>query len=429
MPQDFISDEELGSVESKTSAAPADFISDADAGLPPPPSAFQQGARFLGAAANYGAHRIGEKAELASQALGGVYDVAKGGVNAAMDVADQFRGNSSAGGGYLHGIASLPRMAQKYVGDPARAEYQKYLEAPTGSEAIGHATAAALPMIGPAAAHAGEEIGSGDPRRAARGTGQAMAMVAGPRLMEAAGGAIPGVAEALPGAARAVGNTTIDAARNLAGRAKAGVNAVDMTPATFEAAHMLHPGTGIPAYLGRRAWQFAKGALKGPPKAAAELPRPPVSTTGMPEPPQMSPAYGQYRRPMEAPTAPSEAPRALPKPPAQRLAPPPDKPPIDVDAANDAFMDASRAEAEASGMGNGTELETPGSTSSGTMIRPDGSSARFRGAWDKTVPDGAPDPNLMAVLEESLKRAKKKGKPKGAPPKKVSVKPKPTSST
>jgi hypothetical protein len=45
-------------------------------------------------------------------------------------------------------------------------------------EGIGRSAAAALPLIGPAAAHAGEEIGSGDPRRMATGVGEAVGMAA-----------------------------------------------------------------------------------------------------------------------------------------------------------------------------------------------------------------------------------------------------------
>lgn len=46
------------------------------------------------------------------------------------------------------------------------------------SEAAGHFTAAGLPMVGPAAAQAGELIGTGDPAQMARGMGQGVGLVA-----------------------------------------------------------------------------------------------------------------------------------------------------------------------------------------------------------------------------------------------------------
>ncbi len=46
------------------------------------------------------------------------------------------------------------------------------------SEAVSHFTAAGLPLIGPAAAHAGELIGTGEPEQMARGAGQAAGLLA-----------------------------------------------------------------------------------------------------------------------------------------------------------------------------------------------------------------------------------------------------------
>lgn len=59
------------------------------------------------------------------------------------------------------------------------------------SEMLGHGAAGLLPLLGPAAAHAGEAIGTGDPTQMARGVGEAAGLlgsVAAPRVM-------PGVAE------------------------------------------------------------------------------------------------------------------------------------------------------------------------------------------------------------------------------------------
>jgi hypothetical protein len=50
------------------------------------------------------------------------------------------------------------------------------------SEGVGHSLAAAVPLVGPAAARVGEDIGSADPRRMARGLGEGAAMIVAPAV-------------------------------------------------------------------------------------------------------------------------------------------------------------------------------------------------------------------------------------------------------
>lgn len=52
-------------------------------------------------------------------------------------------------------------------------------------EGVGRSMAAALPLVGPAAARVGEDIGSGDPSRMAHGIGEGVGMVAAPAVARA----------------------------------------------------------------------------------------------------------------------------------------------------------------------------------------------------------------------------------------------------
>lgn len=95
-------------------------------------------------------------------------------------------------------VAALasPLGAEVYEG--AKQQYQKAKEAYQQgrySEMAGHTLAMALPLVGPMAANAGEEIGSGDPTTMARGAGDAVAALAAPKITDAA---IGKAAEALP---------------------------------------------------------------------------------------------------------------------------------------------------------------------------------------------------------------------------------------
>jgi len=53
-------------------------------------------------------------------------------------------------------------LLHKYITAPAEAEHQKAVTAPTALESIGHSIAEAIPVLGPIAAHMGEEAGTGD---------------------------------------------------------------------------------------------------------------------------------------------------------------------------------------------------------------------------------------------------------------------------
>lgn len=101
---------------------------------------------------------------------------------------------------------------------------KKAYDAGRYSEAAGYTTAGMVPLIGPMAAQAGEEIGTGDPRRMARGVGLAAAALA----PEA--GARLGIK-----AARTVGGVASDAARAVVGGGK--LNALEEASNAFAAEH------------------------------------------------------------------------------------------------------------------------------------------------------------------------------------------------
>jgi hypothetical protein len=82
-------------------------------------------------------------------------------------------------------IAS-PLGAAAYEG--AKQQYQKARDSYSQghySEAAGHTLAMMLPLVGPMAANAGEEIGTGDPTTMAKGAGDTAALLTGPKLTEA----------------------------------------------------------------------------------------------------------------------------------------------------------------------------------------------------------------------------------------------------
>jgi len=78
------------------------------------------------------------------------------------------------------------------IGGAQIEQFRKAAAAPTVSEAIGHTTAGVLPLVGPAAAQAGEKIGAGD----YEGVGEALALTGAPF-----------VGKAVPLAGRAAGAT------------------------------------------------------------------------------------------------------------------------------------------------------------------------------------------------------------------------------
>src|SRR5690606_19687905 len=84
------------------------------------------------------------------------------------------------------------RVVGRLVVDPAREQGRKAINAWREgriSEAAGHGAAALLPLLGPAAAHIGEQIGTGDPETMARGVGDLTALAAAPAVARGAGAA------------------------------------------------------------------------------------------------------------------------------------------------------------------------------------------------------------------------------------------------
>ena len=79
----------------------------------------------------------------------------------------------------------------------AVSEGRKVMSSKTLPETIGHSLAASIPLIGPAAADAGEDIGSGDPERIERGGGNAIGLVGSMLAPAAAAKVAPKVAPAL----------------------------------------------------------------------------------------------------------------------------------------------------------------------------------------------------------------------------------------
>jgi hypothetical protein len=82
---------------------------------------------------------------------------------------------------------------------------KKAYDAGRYSEAAGYTTAGMVPLLGPLAAHAGEEIGTGDPRTMARGVGTAAAALApesGLRIAGKALGAVSDVGRSIAGGGR-----------------------------------------------------------------------------------------------------------------------------------------------------------------------------------------------------------------------------------
>lgn len=81
---------------------------------------------------------------------------------------------------------------------------KKAYDAGRYSEAAGYTAAGVLPLVGPMAAQAGEEIGSGDPRTMARGVGTGLAALRPQAGMEAAGALLKGAGGVASAAGRAV---------------------------------------------------------------------------------------------------------------------------------------------------------------------------------------------------------------------------------
>lgn len=138
------------------------------------------------------------------------------------------------------------------------------------SEAVGHGAAAVLPFVGPGAAQAGEDIGSGDPERIERGGGNAIGMLASleaPRI-------VPPVARMAGPAVRATGRGAAIVAKEAAPTVGAGVGALVGGPA----------GAMIGGIAGRSAARLLGRVLRKAPEAADPLSEaPPVPVTHGPE--------------------------------------------------------------------------------------------------------------------------------------------------
>ena len=95
-------------------------------------------------------------------------------------------------------VAGAKSEAGKTAADLGRGRY---------SEAAGHAAATVLPLVGPAAAQAGEDIGSGDTERIERGAGSALGLVGStvaPRVVPKVAPPLATIGEQLASKGRAV---------------------------------------------------------------------------------------------------------------------------------------------------------------------------------------------------------------------------------
>jgi len=212
--------------------------------------------------------------------------------------------------------------AGKTVADIGRGRY---------SEAAGHAAATALPLVGPAAAQAGEDIGSGETERIERGGGAAIAMLGSavaPRV-------IPRVAPPLA----SIGEQVLAKGKALpqaVARATSGIHPLVLDIAGEVAGHALGAQLGVPT-LARRVLAHVLGdATKAAPEAskaggrlvkaavspsiedalatALEELRAPASTrVELPPQPTLPPGYTpRATAPKAAPDLPSER-RAMPR--------------------------------------------------------------------------------------------------------------------
>lgn len=123
-------------------------------------------------------------------------------------------------------------------------EAKKAATAKSGLEAAGHAAAAALPLVGPAAATAGEDIGSGDTERIERGGGNAVGMVGSMLAPGAVGKVAPKVALA------SIGEQLASKVKSVSS-AVGNINPLVLDIASEVAGHALGAQLGVPT-LARR---------------------------------------------------------------------------------------------------------------------------------------------------------------------------------
>jgi hypothetical protein len=163
---------------------------------------------------------------------------------------DALLGPAAALAPLVRGAASgAASEARKAAAEAGRGRY---------SEAAGHAAAAALPLVGPAAASAGEDIGSGDPARMERGIGQGIGLVGStvaPRVVPKVAPPLASIGEQLLAKGKA-----IPAA---AARATRGINPIVLDIAGEVAGQAVGAHLGIPT-LARRVLSHVLDSTKKP---------------------------------------------------------------------------------------------------------------------------------------------------------------------
>lgn len=138
--------------------------------------------------------------------LKAMYDNGSGHFKKALEAArsGEFRTLIGESGATLNapGAAVIDGLIQAHWQQFQKAK--KAYDAGRYSEAAGYTAAGVLPLVGPMAAQAGEQIGTGDPREMARGFGTAAAAVRPQAGAEAVGAVARGVGRVVSGAGRAV---------------------------------------------------------------------------------------------------------------------------------------------------------------------------------------------------------------------------------
>jgi hypothetical protein len=139
--------------------------------------------------------------------LKAMYDDASGQFSQAIQ--DAKDGNFGKMAGSAAGVVGSPShvLLESVIGSHWQqfVKAKKAYDAGRYSEAAGYTTAGMVPLLGPLAAHAGEEIGTGDPRTMARGVGTAAAALAPEAGLRIAGkvvGAVSDVGRSIAGGGR-----------------------------------------------------------------------------------------------------------------------------------------------------------------------------------------------------------------------------------
>lgn len=167
-------------------------------------------------------------------------------------------------------LAPLIRAA----GAGAASEAKKTVAAGRRKDAgayVGHALATVLPLIGPAAAQAGEDIGSGDTERIERGGGNALGLVGGMLVPGAAARTAPKVAPALA----TIGEQLASKGKAVAGAVDK-INPVVLDVAAEVAGHALGAQLGAPM-IARRVLAHVLDSTRKTAKVAE--PAPPTAAT------------------------------------------------------------------------------------------------------------------------------------------------------